>query len=326
MKSNCYRRAASFSMNVLSFCLVTIFLAGPTVSADSYSAYETSSSFGNLAQPFPFGSESNPNPYVCAQTAVVNSFVYLQNQYPSTYDTNLVPSYDGEPFTSFNSMDQVAKTLNNNSRYIPTTWSGNDAIVRYGTTAWGTYRYVWDRMGGTYSKLKTYFYAETTSMTNWTQSWETNPPNDHVSGIAENPTWSFLYNGLNSGDAVVFGWSSPDSTRGHYMTLTGFQFNPSAGNAMISYLDPKDAAQYNNVPIYLNPDGTIGFIYNNTGHPWYSGNVEIKMALVYGPNQLSTMDLSGVPNLPPVPVPPSVLLLGSGLIGLAGYGRIKFKK
>ena len=120
MKSNCYRRSALFSMlAVLLVCLALILLAAPSANADSYAASEESSYFGNLVQPYPFNSS---NPYVCAQTSLVNAFVYLQNAYPGTYGTSLV--------SSPSSMDAVARNLNNN--YVTTTWSGNfDRAVGY---------------------------------------------------------------------------------------------------------------------------------------------------------------------------------------------------
>ena len=280
MKGNCYRRSALFSMAVaLPLCLALIFLATPAVNADTYAASETSSYFGSLAQPYPFGTASNPNPYVCAQTSSVNSFVYLQNAYPDIYGTSLVAG------TDFNSMNSVATTLNNN--YITTTWSGSDATVKYSNFASGTYNYVLNQG----KEGSTYFYQEFSG----SSPWITSPPN-HASAVNENPTWSFLYNGLKNGDTVDIAWKSA-SGQGHYMVLTAMQFNTGTGFATISYVDPKDGVQYK-APIYLNQDGTIGFLYSNTTHPWYTGNVGINMALVFGPNQLSSMDLQGAPSLP----------------------------
>jgi len=266
---------------VLPLCLALILLAAPSANAGSYAASEESSYFGNLVQPYPFNSS---NPYVCGQTSLVNAFVYLQNAYTSTYGTSLVPS----------SMDAVARNLNNNNSYLPTTWSGSKAWVPYGTFAWGTYHYVKDQ-----GQLpNTYFYAETTSMSNWVTSWVTSAPS-HATGIAENPTWGFLYNGLLNGDAVLIEWTSASGQEGHYMTLTAFNFDSSTGAATITYIDPKDGKLYN-VPIYGNSDGTIGFFYSNPTHPWYTGDVKVTMALVFGPTPLSSMDPPGLPPLPTV--------------------------
>jgi len=264
---------------VLPLCLALILLAAPSANAGYYAASEESSYFGNLVQPYPFNSS---NPYVCAQTALVNAFVYLQNAYPGTYGTSLVPG----------SMDAVARTLNNNNRYLPTTWlSDSDGRVPYGTFAWGTYHHVQDQ-----GQLpNTYFYAETTYMSNWGYSWVTSAP-PHATGIADNPTWGFLYNGLINGDAVMITWLSASGQAGHHITLTAINFDSSTGAARITYLDPIDASLYN-VPVYGNSDGTIGFFYSNP--IGYTGDVYVSMALVFGPTPLSSMDPPGLPPLPP---------------------------
>jgi hypothetical protein len=218
-------------------------------------------------------------------------------------------------------MDAVARNLNNN--YVTTTWSGNYAIVPWGTLAWGTWHYV--KHQGQLDN--TYFYAETTGMSTWGNSWVTSAPTN-ATGIAENPTWGFLYNGLINDDAVVIGWTSA-SGQGHYMTLTAINFDSSTGAATITYLDPKDARLYN-VPIYGNSDGTIGFFYSNPTHPWYTGPVDVKMALVFGPTPLSSMDPPGVPPLPTVPEP-TTILPAEGTIGTeisiagSGFGTKKGK-
>jgi len=130
-------------------------------------------------------------------------------------------------------------------------------------------------------------------MSNWGYSWVTSAP-PHATGIAENPTWGFLYNGLINGDAVVIAWLSENGQGHHYMTLTGINFDSSTGAARITYLDPLDARLYN-VPIYGNSDGTIGFFYSNP--IGYTGDVYVSMALVFGPTPLSSMDPPGLPPL-----------------------------
>jgi hypothetical protein len=209
MKTNCRWRLSLFSiLAVLPFSLALLFLAVSAAHAN-YTASETLSNFGTLQQPaWPIPSQNpvgNPAFYDCTQTALVNAFVYLQNQYSSTYGTSLVPI----------SMNATAMTLNSGSStgstpLIPTTWTQNNppngawsASEGAGEVSWGTYHYV--SLYGTAGITNTYFYAESPSMSTWgtngSSSWAPPTPGNspttptHASGLSEDPTEAFLYNG-----------------------------------------------------------------------------------------------------------------------------------
>jgi hypothetical protein len=293
LKTDCRRRPSSFFiLAVLAFCLVLLFLAVPVTHAD-YTASETLSSFGTLHQPAWPNSRQDPNTssdssafYDCTQTALVNAFVYLQE----TYGTALVPSYKGNRFNAYPSMDAAAKTLNTGlytdpGHYVPTTWTRKGFWLgsEHGgnTVASGTYNYVSKTAGIS----TTYFYAET----HGSSSWAANAP-DHAFGIGENPTEAFLYNGLALGDAVLINWNNASSNQWHWLILTGISFDPATGAGTISWIDPQNPAKKPaySAKISINQDGTIGFHYSTTG--WYSGDVSIINALVFGPNQTPSMD------------------------------------
>ena len=110
------------------------------------------------------------------------------------------------------------------------------------------------------------------------------------------------------------------------MVLTGIYVDDKNGDgwiqngtdtAYISYIDPIDgklhtATIWQRGPSSSNPDGGLNIDYgDSSNYPssgwWYTGNAHIDMAMT----------------IVPAPVPPSVFLLGTGLLGLAGVRRFR---
>jgi hypothetical protein len=169
----------------------------------------------------------------------------------------------------------------------------------------GTYDYVERQAAG-----KTIYQGEANSGSSF-------PP--WVSVQTGYPTWDFLYSHLQQSKAVMIFWedNTLTPTYKHYMSLAGMSFTDTNNNgrfdpgeaATITYIDPKDGATYSNIAVSQNSSGLLHFTYQNNTYNWYNGDAQIVMAESFGP----------------VPLPGTMLLLGSGLLGLAGLGR-KFKK
>jgi hypothetical protein len=198
------------------------------------------------------------------------------------------------------------------------------------------YHYV--SLYGTAGITNTYFYAESLSMSTWgtngSSSWAPPAPGNsptapaHASGLSENPTEVFLYNGLAIGDAVLINWNNTSTNQWHWLTLTGISFNTATGTGTISYVDPQNqpnsgALQVSGVPIYLNSNGTIGFSYSNPNN-WSSGNVEIINAMVLGPKQMpsSPISLSSGWNLISLPLQPANTTPSAVLSGISGVYEV----
>ena len=280
-------------------CLAALLLlTAPAFPYPSYSALENTAEFGNLSQTNANLPQPDFNKAGCGPTALANSLLYLQNAHPGIYGTSLVL----DP----NNLAATAKMLVGNpigTNYL--NWTSTDGVY-WNDYFKGTRNYIEHQAAG-----KTTYHGEAWAGTGF-PGWV-----DVHSGY---PTWDFLYGALQKSQAVMINWrdNAYSPIKKHYMSITGISFNDfnnngiiDSGEGQITYIDPRDGGVHTTQlwqdtgqsgnPLmlsYANPDPI--------NYPtWYTGNAQIVMAEAFGP----------------VPLPSTVLLLGSGLLGLAGVGR-----
>jgi hypothetical protein len=123
-----------------------------------------------------------------------------------------------------------------------------------------------------------------------------------ISENASYPSWNFIYNALKLNKAVEIGWRGQDAsanTYQHYLTITGIYFDDLNNNGIIefdenatlSYIDPKDGKAYT-AQIWQDSSDNLFLYYHNDTYDWFSGNVQLEMALSEGPRPSITPVLS----------------------------------
>jgi hypothetical protein len=213
----------------------------------------------------------------CAPTATINSFIYLENKYPSIYDGLLTPGTDLEARNALRDyMGGCAQGA------TPQQWW--EGKVKYiedyapGTTVFEGMVY-WDPMG---------WYRQ----------------EDLVWGY---PTWDFMWEQLSKCQDVEIGIYPLYEEEGHALTLTSMHFDDTNGNlqwdpmletAAIDYLDPNNPTQVFWANVGLNT------VENRLQFMWYNGG--------YNPQQTVYIGLAFAES---VPEPAAIILLSlSGLM------------
>ena len=219
-----------------------LFLAtfcGPATAA-VISASENAALFGNLNQ-----NDTNCGNVACGPTAAVNSFVFLENAYPTIYGNSLVPLINGNTFYQ----DEVAAA---------NVLSG----ANYMSTCNCVGTYIEDFIMGKQNYINALAPNTTTYAAQISIPWlvqrnpgpqpSTNAPQPIYVQASIAPTAQFIQSQIKDGEDVeVFvGYNAGGA---HYLTLTGISFDTVAMTGTISFIDPGTGA-YNTA----NSTGVVG--------------------------------------------------------------------
>lgn len=277
-------------MLLTSITLLIVVVLCSALSAQGYPVYNVQKEtqlYGNLKQ----GDIPVWGNVACGPTAAINSFVYLQNKYPTVYDSKLIGDADNDGIpNTYQDLIAVANTLGGpnymNTIAMNTTW--HDDFI------WGKRAYI-EQVA---PNVTTYAAQD---FWNWN-----NPQRPKPAWVQQGyPTWDFLYNELlNCQDVeILLTWGDG----GHYLTLTSFHWSDldwdgiidQNENAWIDYIDPCTGA----------------WGQTNIWHSFVGGG-QWKIETNYYSSWISMAVKES-----PVPEPGSLLVLGSGLASLLGLFR-----
>jgi hypothetical protein len=249
-----------------------------------------------------FGTLNQQNPIItavwgnngCPPTSAVNTFVYLQKNYPSVYGTYLVANY------SVTTMANTAVTVGGPdylNGYFDTTWRWF-----YRDYLWGTYLY----MHAVIDNLAPQTWKSGIPMY-WDWDWTLDRPCPNWASF--NPIFiksDEIYNALSASKAVVIEWtgitiesdgSISQNGHRHYMTVTGLAWNDHSNTGTLYYIDPKGGLVRNS-PMWIGTNGLLWIDYGetngvpwpgSTGNWWYSGIAEIIFAMSVGPTGVAPL-------------------------------------
>lgn len=228
---------------------------------------------------------------LCAATATVNGFGYLLTTDPGAYaQTSLLKN--GDPALT---RDTLAAG-----------WISPDLVFRTGMGDQGAYdRNWWEALN--------YWFQDYAPGTTYFQGMDNVDTSSWVNGSAITkglPTYSFLLGQLHDKEVVTFkivfhGVGCPDAGCAHALTLLGLKSTKPKGGGVrtITYLDPNAPNQALSAVLYTDPDGGLGFFWNNAGNP--PRDAEIMAAFAESP----------------IPEPGTLVLFGSASVGVAGFLR-----
>jgi PEP-CTERM motif len=194
-----------------------VTLLAASAHADVINVSLEAGKFGRLDQ-----SETNCAAVNCGPTAAVNSFVYLQSQFPTVYTTPLVP---------VGKEKDVANTLN--SDFMKTCPPGPDCA---GGTA------IEDFILGKMDYIEKLDKGVTRYHAQMTETWNpiTHPGAPKPDFVDDNtrPTIDFLGAELKAGEDIELALK-PRVGDGHFVTLTGLTFDTETRMGTITFVDPK---------------------------------------------------------------------------------------
>jgi hypothetical protein len=205
-----------------------------------------------------FGKQENfmcGGQYACGAVATINSFIFLQNEYPDVYDGKLVPNYDEMTMTAMEDAQDFAFD----------GWQVGENPVREG---------YYERDGGAESDFlqtkKDWINDRAPGSTIFNSWWAGSPDNDRK------PTITDLANEIRDGEDVEFFVRGDDFY--HVMTLTEVSCD-MAMNCSIRYQDPNDpTVNQPSTPVTI-MDGMVMFTgVPGSGYPELTVTIEAAFA------------------------------------------------
>jgi hypothetical protein len=250
------------------FSLAVALMLGLTLPAlgTLYDVQTQLNLYGYLNQNDPSVQPVAIDPFACVPTAVANSLAYLQNKYPGTYGTSLIPDTNNGGSIDISEIGAVASTLAG-AGYMNTKTTIGSGGTWYDMGIYGKYKYMEEVAPG-----KTVYAAMLSSTWDYQGNDRAGPdeypPIPKPNWVQQNmfPTWGFLYQNLLDGEDVEIGINEGDW--GHCLTLTSFHWNDVnddgiiqfGENATIDYIDPATGAWVGNKSIYQMADGHGGWV------------------------------------------------------------------
>ena len=221
----------------LFFVVVLIFAAGicPRAAADPISKFIDPSLFGHLDQ-----HKTKCPTKGCGGTAVLNSIVFLQNEYASVYQGLLTGPDESEQITTANQIDDDMQS----SEGKDTSWSNFVS---------GKEQYINGAAPGTTSYSDESVYD----------------PKPVI------PTPGYIVNQLahdQDVEILVEGLTPKGGHFGHYVTVTGMSYDASSHTGMFSFVDPADGMNKTR-DFYVDEDGYMDFLAANGLSRYISGAV-----------------------------------------------------
>ena len=236
---------------VVALCIGTLVACSTQAWGTIWEKHKDCAEYGHIDQHLLSDAQNNwLGAVACAPTATMNSFIYLQNHYPTVYDHLLVPEGAGQ---------DVIKARELALNWMNTTLAGTTTE----DWVWGKYNFLEN-----YAPGKTIYHGQT--MYN---GWTALLPRPLWVDAAL-PDWSFLFNELNKCQDVEIGinWGSD---MGHALTVCGFLWDDQTSTGKIWYVDPWVGActpLNAGIPIWIRMDGKLGFNYSGA-------NAYVDMAL-----------------------------------------------
>jgi len=206
------------------FLLVTLLCAAglcPRAVADPISKFIDPSLFGHLNQ-----HKTKCPTTGCGATAVLNSIVFLQNEYQSVYQGLLTGPDESEQITTANQISDDMHSVEGQD----TSWQNFVS---------GKEKYINDTTPGTTSYSDESVYD----------------PDPVI------PTPGYIINQLQHNQDVeilVEGLTPTGGHFGHYVTVTGMSYDPSKHTGMFSFVDPADGMNKTR-DFYVDEDGYTDF-------------------------------------------------------------------